>query len=307
MLDIALLGTSGMMPLPNRFLTSMLCRIKGRLLIIDCGEGTQVALKNIGWGFKNIDVICFTHFHADHIAGLPGLLLTIGNAGRTEDIVIIGPEGVKEVVESLCIIAKELPFNIIFKEIDDLDNGKIKIKDFNIEALEVEHSMKCYAYNVILKRKGKFDVKKAIKLDIPKKIWSILQKENSIEYNNKIYTDDMVLGQERRGIKISYCTDTRPVETISDFIKNADLFICEGIYGENDKIKKAKQYKHMIYSEAATLAYNGKVSEMWLTHYSPSLTNPEEFLYIAQDIFPKSYCGYDGKISSFQFIEEENK
>ena len=98
MIDVALLGTGGMMPMPERFLSSMLLRINGRLILVDCGEGTQVTLKMLGWGFKAIDTICFTHYHADHISGLPGMLLTIGNSGRTEPVKLIGPPGLKKVV-----------------------------------------------------------------------------------------------------------------------------------------------------------------------------------------------------------------
>ena len=90
MLDVCLLGTAGMMPLPHRWLTASLMRYNGSSLLIDCGEGTQIAIKEKGWTFKPIDVICFTHYHADHISGLPGLLLSMGNAERTEPLTMIG-------------------------------------------------------------------------------------------------------------------------------------------------------------------------------------------------------------------------
>ena len=117
MLDVCLLGTGGMMPLPRRYLTSFLARYNGSSLMIDCGEGTQVAVKAKGWSFKPIDVICFTHYHADHISGLPGMLLTMGNAERTEPLTLIGPKGLERVVHALRTIAPELPFPIICKEI----------------------------------------------------------------------------------------------------------------------------------------------------------------------------------------------
>ena len=98
MIDVCLLGTGGMMPLPYRWLTSLLVRYNGSSLLIDCGEGTQIAMKEKGWSFKPIDVICFTHYHADHISGLPGLLLTMGNAERTEPLTMIGPKGLERVV-----------------------------------------------------------------------------------------------------------------------------------------------------------------------------------------------------------------
>ena len=101
-----------MMPLPYRWLTSLMLRYNGSSLLIDCGEGTQIAIKEKGWTFKPIDVICFTHYHADHISGLPGLLLSMGNAERTEPLTMIGPKGLERVVGALRMIAPELPFEI---------------------------------------------------------------------------------------------------------------------------------------------------------------------------------------------------
>lgn len=304
MLDICLLGTGGMMPMPARFLTSMMARLNGRLLLIDCGEGTQVTLKMQGWGFKAIDVICFTHYHADHISGLPGMLLTIGNAGRTEPLVLIGPEGLQEVVEGLRKIAPELPFPIEYKVIQDKDTQPIQVNEFCIKYLFVEHLISCVAYRIDVERKGKFDVKKANALKLPKTVWSVLQKGGIVEHNGKQYTSDMVMGKERKGISVSYCTDSRPVKRLIPFISHSDLFICEGMYGENEKIEKAIENKHMLFSEAAKLAKEAMVSKLWLTHFSPALSEPELFLENAVSIFENTILGEDRKCETLFFQEE---
>lgn len=303
MLDVCLLGTGGMMPLPKRWLTALMTRYNGSSLLIDCGEGTQLAIKEQGWSFNPIDIICFTHYHADHISGLPGLLLTMGNADRKEPVTMIGPKGLERVVNSLRVIAPELPFQIKFIEVTE-PSQEIKINGYKIDAFRVQHNVICYGYNVSIERQGKFMVEKAMEAGIPKECWSRLQKGATIEYNGNIYTPDMVLGQERRGIKLTYCTDTRPVPVIGEMARDADLFICEGMYGEKDKESKAREYKHMTFYEAAKLAKMAKPNQVWLTHYSPSLIRPEEYMDDVRKIYDKIYPGKDGKTVTLTFDEE---
>ena len=303
MLDICLLGTGGMMPLPKRWLTALMARYNGSSLLIDCGEGTLIAIKEKGWSFKPIDVICFTHFHADHISGLPGLLLTMGNAERTEPLTIIGPKGVERVVNAIRMIAPELPFEIRFIELQE-HQQQIEINGYCITAFRVNHNVICYGYTLEIKRKGKFSVERANELHIPKEYWNLLQKGETIEAGGEKFTPDMVLGPERKGIKVTYCTDTRPVPSISENAKGADLFICEGMYGEKGKEAKAKEYKHMTFYEAARLAKEASPKQMWLTHYSPSLIRPEEYMGDVKKIFPDAFPGKDGKSIEIAFEDD---
>ena len=303
MIDVCLLGTGGMMPLPQRALTSLMMRYNGSSILIDCGEGTQVAVKRCGWSFKPIDVICFTHFHADHISGLPGLLLTLGNAERTEPLLMIGPKKLEKVVNSLRVIAPELPFPIVFHELQEAEET-ITFRDLTIHAFRVNHNVTCYGYTIELQRAGRFDVEKARKNQVPMKCWSMLQKQESCEYEGNVYTQDMVLGGARKGLKVTYCTDTRPTESIVANAKEADIFICEGMYGEDGKESKAKEYKHMTMYEAAELAKRAGVKELWLTHYSPSTNRPKMFEEQVQAIFPRGYIAKDLTERVLNFEEE---
>jgi len=298
MLDISLIGTGGMRPLPNRFLTAMAARLNGRMLLIDCGEGTQVTLAELGWGVKNLDYICFTHYHADHIAGLPGLLLTIGNAGRTEPLTLVGPTGLQPVVQGLCMIAPQLPYALTFVEFP-LEKQAFSFGAWNIAVLPLEHGQDCMGYSISLKRPGKFDIERAKQQGIPMEFWTRLQNGETIG----TYSPDMVMGPERKGLKVSYITDTRPIEAIPEFIYGSDLFICEGIYGEDEKLEKAKEYKHMLFSEAATLAKEGAVGELWLTHFSPALTEPEAHIESAKNMFQNTKIGYDRMTKTFLWCE----
>lgn len=303
MLDVCLLGSGGMMPLPYRWLTSLMTRFNGSSLLIDCGEGTQIAIKEKGWSFKPIDVICFTHYHGDHISGLPGLLLTMGNADRTEPLTLIGPKGLERVVNALRVIAPELPFELRFLEITDTEQC-FEMKGYRLKAFRVNHNVLCYGYTLEIDRAGKFDLERALKQEIPKQYWKVLQKGETVEEDGKCYTPDMVLGPPRKGIKLTYCTDTRPTQSILQNAENSDLFICEGMYGEKEKLAKAKEYKHMTFYEAASLAKEAKVKEMWLTHYSPSLARPEEYMEDVRAIFENAKAGKDGMSAELDFPEK---
>ena len=304
MLDVCLLGTGGMMPLPYRWLTSMIARCNGSSILIDCGEGTQIALREKGWSPHPIDVICFTHFHADHISGLPGMLLNMGNAGRTEDVLIIGPKGLSKVVASLRIIAPELPFMVECLELTEKEQT-IVFDDYKIEAFKVNHNILCYGYSIVVDRKGKFDVEKARKLDLEVKYWNRLQHGETVIVDGKEYVPSMVMGEARKGLRVTYVTDTRPVQSIIDHAKDADLFICEGMYGDPEMYNKAKDKKHMTFFEAAGLAKEANAKELWLTHYSPSLSYPKDYLSATQKIFPATSVCKDGKSVELLFEGEK--
>ncbi len=304
MLDICLLGTGGMMPLPYRWLTSMMARCEGSSLLIDCGEGTQIALRKKGWSPKPIDLICFTHYHADHISGLPGLLLTMGNAERTEPLTMAGPKGLERVVNALRCIAPELPFPIHFVEFNE-SREHFSLGPYQIDAFKVNHNVPCYGYALSIPRAGRFDLQRAKDQDIPMKYWSRLQKGETIREDGLTYTPDMVLGPSRKGLKVVYCTDTRPVPVISEYAAGADLFICEGMYGEEDRASKAREYKHMTMYEAANLAQKAQPDQMWLTHYSPSMNHPEDYIEKVREIFPRSKAARDGWSLDLNFEEED--
>jgi ribonuclease Z len=279
-------------------------RYNGNGLLIDCGEGTQIAIREKGWSVHSIDIICITHFHGDHISGLPGLLLSMGNSDRTEPVYMIGPKGLKRVVDSLRVIAPELPFELKFIELTESEQ-EIEVCGYIIRAFYVRHNIPCYGYSILVKRGGRFFAERAEENQVPIKFWNRLQKGEIIEEEGKIYTSDMVLGPERKGIKLTYCTDSRPTQAIINNAMGADLFICEGMYGEKDKDIKAKEYKHMTFHEAATIAKEANVKEMWLTHYSPSLTRPEDFINEARRIFPNAKPGKDRKSTTLEFDKYE--
>ena len=305
MLDVCLLGTGGMMPLPYRWLTSLMVRYNGHSILIDCGEGTQIALKEKGWSPNPIDMICFTHYHADHISGLPGMLLTMGNAERKEPLMLVGPRGLTRVVGALRTIAPELPFEIQCKELSEAEEN-FSFEELRMQAFRVNHNVVCYGYSISLDRIGRFQVDRAKELGIEMKYWSRRQKGERIETEKGLLIPEMVLGAPRKGLKLTYCTDTRPTESIVTHAAGSDLFICEGMYGEADKQEKAKERKHMTFQEAAKLAKKAAVGQLWLTHYSPSLTRPEPFMDEVRKIFPRAYAGKDGKSMELQFEESDS-
>lgn len=303
MLDVCLLGTGGMMPLPYRWLTALMMRYNGSSILIDCGEGTQIAMKEKGWSPKPIDVMCFTHYHADHISGLPGMLLSMGNSERTEPLLMIGPKGLARVVNSLRVIAPELPFEINYTEISGQEE-EIQMDGYRLKAFRVNHNITCYGYSIYIDRAGKFSVDAAKEADIPLKLWNPLQKGETVEYEGRTFTPKMVLGPPRKGIKLTYCTDSRPTGLIVDNARDSDLFICEGMYGEPGMEDKAREHKHMTFYEAAEIAKEADVKELWLTHFSPSLSYPKNYEKPVREIFPNTHVAKDGRSIELDFDNE---
>ena len=303
MLDITLLGTGGMMPLPRRWVTSLLVRYNGASLLVDCGEGTQIALREKGWSFKPVNTILLTHFHADHIAGLPGFFLTMGNSDRTEPVTVIGPRGLSRIMTAVRTIAPELPFEVNFIEIDGNEQTFL-IDGMEITAFRVQHNIVCYAYEISVRRKGRFDAARAKAQEIPLRFWNPLQKGETIEDGESIYTPEMVLGEERKGLKVVYATDTRPVPAITEHALNADLLVCEGMYGEPGMDKKAREHRHMTMQEAAQIGKDAQPVNMWLTHYSPSLVRPDQYMSSVHTIYPNVIAAKDGQEITLKFEDE---
>ncbi len=299
MLDVCLLGSGGMMPLPSRFLTSLYVRNEGKALLIDCGEGTQTAMRTANARFKCISDVLITHMHADHVSGLPGLLLTLGNEGRDEPLRIYGPAGLTRLVTALRTIVPELPYALDIRELS-FDGGHIDACGLEIDAFAVSHGMPCFGYRIELKRSGKFDAKRANEKGIPVKYWGKLQMGESVGG----FEPNDVLGERRKGISLVYSTDTRPVSIIADMGKNADLMVLEGMFGDPVKQERAEKTKHMTMQEAAELAKYANCERLWLTHFSPATPHPEEYIDEIKEIFPETRMGEDGMWETLRFIND---
>lgn len=304
MFDVTLLGTGGMMPMPYRYLTSLMLRYGGNGILIDCGEATQCALRKKSLSPKGIDAILFTHYHADHVSGLPGMMLSMANAERTEPVLLAGPKGLERIVRSLLVIAQGLPFEIKLMEYGGSEED-FDVFGMHVKAFKVNHNVTCYGYSVTVKRAGRFNAEEAKRLGIPLEFWNPLQKGNTCRgEDGSVYTPDMVMGKERRGLKVTYTTDTRPTKSIEVNAAGSDLFICEGMYGDPADAGKAREKKHMMFTEAAELARSAGVQELWLTHYSPSLNDPREYIHLARDIFPETAASKDGRHKELNYAEE---
>ncbi len=294
MVDVCLPGTGGMLPLVRRYLTCCWVEVMGKAILIDCGEGTQMALSEAECHVSRMECLLITHFHADHISGLPGLMLTLGNQGKTTPLVIAGPAGIGRVVSSLLIIAQKLPFEILIKELDQKSSEKFEIAGLEINTLPLKHKVPCLGYSVTYHRKPVFNPQKAAALNIPVTYYKNLHAGETVEIDGNIYTPDMVLDGERKPIKVTYCTDTRPFDDMADFAAGSNLFICEGMYCDDEMREKMNEKHHMLFSDAANIAKKANVPELWLTHYSPALTHPAEYKDDVCKIFANTVISCDG-------------
>jgi ribonuclease Z len=300
MIDICMLGTCGMMPLPGRWLSAALLRCGSTLTLFDCGEGTQIPWKSLGWGFRQLGAICFSHMHADHVAGLPGVLFMVAHAGRTETLNIYGPLGTGYVIEGLRRIAVELPYPI---RIHEMRGGEQFVLPGGLRGscAAAQHGVHCLAYRVQLERRPAFLVERARTLGLPVQLWSRLQHGETLEFNGQTITPQQVLGPARRGISLAYITDTRPTKALSEFVHDVDLLICESMYDNPEDLPLARANAHMLASEAAGIAKAAAAHELLLTHFSPKINDTSAAEKMARQVFAHARAARDGMVVTLEY------
>jgi ribonuclease Z len=306
-LEAFILGCGGMMPLPNRHLTSVLLRREGDLFLFDCGEGTQVSLRRLNLRWKKISVIFISHTHADHVTGIPGLLMLSSQVDRDDPLYIIGPPRIAEYIESSRrVLDMYINYEIVVKEITA--PGVVYSGDgFNVRAFPLRHTKPCYGYALEEdKRPGEFHVEKAEALGVkrgPK--WAALQSGQTVQAEDG--TDvrpDQVLGPERTGRKFSFVTDTLAFREIADEVAGSDLFVCEGMF-EKALEESAREKKHMTAEQAAGIAKAAAVKKLALIHYSPRYTEYElkQVIKEADAIFPPTVLSKDRMVFPIEYID----
>jgi ribonuclease Z len=303
MIEVVLLGTGGMMPLPRRWLSSLLVRVRGAVTLFDCGEGTQIAWRETGWSMRRLEAICLSHTHADHVAGLPGLLHAVANAGRIEPTMIFGPPGTADVVAGLRTIAPFLPYAVVVVELRSGETFPLP-GGMTGRCQAGEHALPVLAYRADLPRNRAFLTERAREIGVPLRLWRTLQRGEVVAWAGGTATPDEVLGPARKGLSVAYITDTRPLPELVAFAAGVDLLVCEGTYGSDADAEKAERNRHMTFREAATLARAAGVKRLWITHFSPGLDDPESFAGNAREVFSEAVVGSDGLRGVLAFWEE---
>ena len=303
-----MLGTGGTYPLTTRALASAYIRVAGVGILIDCGEATQIEMQKYGIGFNSTDYILITHLHADHVSGMLGMMLAFKQAQRTKPVTIVGPVGIKKYVETFLMITSKFGYPVNFVELKKGENNlniRTGLKnDVVIKSVPALHSKPCFAYSIDLERKPKFIREKVEQIGIPVQFWKALSQGQDIVYQNKVYKGSDFISKPRKGLKISYVTDTRPMPHFRDFIKNSDIAVIEGMYRDKDKMDKAKSEKHMLWDESVSLARDNNIGEVILTHYSPSLQIEPNDANLMKSKLSNATLGRDGLYRHLKYDDE---
>ena len=285
-LRITFLGTSAGMPTRTRNVASVAVTMDGRVLLFDCGEGTQHQLMQSAVRFGAIDAIFLTHLHGDHLFGLPGLLSSMSLNAREKPLALYGPAGTAAFMRSLPLY--HTSFDV---EIHEIDPGRVRSADgYAVDAAPLVHSAPCFAFRIVEDdRPGEFDVARAAALGIPPgPAYGRLQRGETV---GDIKPSD-VLGPTRPGRRIVYCTDTRPCDAAVELARGADLLIHEATYG-SDMAAEAVERFHATAVEAATVARDASVAQLILTHISPRYTDAAVLLAEARAVFAATELASD--------------
>lgn len=298
MITVTLLGTGGTQPLPDRALASLALSVGGGTLLLDCGEGTQTALRRWGVSAYRITHVLLTHYHGDHILGLPGLLQTLSSLGRTAPLTVVGPAGMDAVSGPMAALAGPLPFAVHWRE---AGTGPFGAGPLTVTPLPLEHRVPCCGYALHLPRAGRFDTARALAAGVPVPLWGRLQAGEAVDG----FTPDQVLGPPRRGLTVVYATDTRPCAAVEEAARGADLLCMDATYPDDADLDKAKLYGHATCRETGALAARAGVRRLWLTHYSAAVTDLEPGLVAARRAYPDAVAGTDGLRLELDFDKEE--
>lgn len=300
MIELTLLGSSALMPMPDRALSAAWLSCAGRAILFDCGEGTQAAARRWGASLMKTDIIALTHYHGDHYFGLPGLLQSMNALERNEPLYITGPEGLERELEPILKLAGFLRYEL---RLISLPEQGLELREIcggfphgaRLIPFKTQHRVESIGYIFSLPRAGKFMPEKAAALKLPQSFWGRLQRGESVELDGSIIVPEMVLGEPRRGIKLVFSGDTAQCEELTKAAEDADLIIADATYALDEQAELALQYGHMNFAQAAQTAADAGARRLWLSHYSPMVKDPQEHIHIARAIFPETECGYDGK------------
>lgn len=306
MIDVTLLGCAALLPLPDRALTAAALSCCGRTILFDCGEGTQTAARRQHVSLINADLIALTHYHGDHILGLPGLMQTMFSMGRDAPLYLAGPRGLRDAMEPILKLAGGLSFPVEMKE---LPAEGVTLRDWipgwphraRLTPIPVHHRVPCQGYAFTLGRAGKFLPDQARALGVPLQKWSVLQGGESVQAGEGTVFPHQVMEEDRRGLKVVISGDTAPCEALVRAARDADLLICDATYGENGQADLAQAYGHMTFAQAGETAAAAGVKRLWLAHYSQRMEDPQAYLQNAQALFPDAVCGEDGLKLTLRF------
>lgn len=292
-LFIHFLGTGGSWPTIQRNVSAIAIKRGGEIILFDCGEGTQRQFQKSKLSYMQITKIFITHFHGDHFLGLPGFIQTLQLNDREQPLHIYGPVGTKKIVDTIIHLGYFKPSYEIFAY-DLKGNEEIKFEEYKIKCTKACHNVPSLAYSLIEnERPGKFNKEKALKLGIPEgRLFSKLQKGETIEINGKIIKPSMVLGKPRPGRKITITGDTMPCNNIIKIAEKSDVLIHDATF-DSSMEERAKEYGHSTAMQAAIIAKMANVEKLYLTHISPRYKNAKLLEEEARQIFPNSYVAND--------------
>lgn len=309
MLDVTLLGTAALMPIPDRALTAATLTSAGHTILFDCGEGTQTAARRAGVSLMKADVIALTHYHGDHVFGLPGLMQTMEVLGRATPLTVIGPAGLRTALRPLLELVGHTGYPVRLVELPD---GGVSMREIargwpeaaRLTAFETAHRVVSQGYSFTLGRAGKFQPERAKALGVPVKQWSLLQRGQSVRAGERTVTPGEVLGPARRGLKFVFTGDSALCDSLVEGARGADLMISEATYGDNAQAQMAAEYGHMTFAQAAEVARRADARRLWLAHYSQMVEDPGKYLPNATAVFENTLCGEDGMSLTLRFDEE---